>query len=325
MEKRNLLRQLGRPPVYLSILLLALLGLATLFVRQPFYLNILVLILFYAAASSAWNLVGGYAGQLSLGHAAFFGIGAYTSTLLYLKFGVSPWLGLPVGGALAVVFAIAISYPCFRLQGPFFCLATIAFAEVMRILATHFREITQGGVGLTIPFRPGLSNFLFADKAAYAFIAYVFLLVMICVSLLIERARAGTFLSALRDDEDAAEATGVNTSWLKLWVMMVSAFFTAAAGTFYAQYLTFIDPDIVFSLGFSIQLAMLSIIGGMGTIFGPILGSFILTPLDALLRGWLGGLYAGLGFLVYGLILIVVVIYLPDGLIKWLGRVCFRC
>jgi branched-chain amino acid transport system permease protein len=323
MEKRNLLRQLGQPSVYLSILLLTLLGLATLFVRQPFYLNILVLILFYAAASSAWNLVGGYAGQLSLGHAAFFGIGAYTSTLLYLKFGISPWLGLPVGGALAVVFAIAISYPCFRLQGPFFCLATIAFAEVMRILATHFREITEGGVGLTIPFRPGLANFLFADKAAYAFIAYVFLLVMIGVSLLIERARAGYYLSALRDDQDAAEATGVNTSWLKLWVMMVSAFFTAAAGTFYAQYLTFIDPDIVFSLGFSIQLAMLSIIGGMGTILGPILGSFILTPLDAFLRGWLGGLYAGLGFLVYGFILIVVVIYLPDGLIKWLRQSLF--
>ena len=323
MEKRNLLRQLGQPSVYISILLLALLGLATLFIRQPFYLNILVLILFYAAASSAWNLVGGYAGQLSLGHAAFFGIGAYTSTLLYLKFGISPWLGLPVGGALAVVFAIAISYPCFRLQGPFFCLATIAFAEVMRILATHFREITEGGVGLTIPFRPGLANFLFGDKAAYAIIAYVFLLVMIGVSLLIERARAGYYLSALRDDEDAAEATGVNTSWLKLWVMMVSAFFTAAAGTFYAQYLTFIDPDIVFSLGFSIQLAMLAIIGGMGTILGPILGSFILTPLDAFLRGWLGGLYAGLGFLVYGFILIVVVIYLPDGLIKWLKQSLF--
>jgi branched-chain amino acid transport system permease protein len=155
-----------------------------------------------------------------------------------------------VGGALAVVFAIAISYPCFRLQGPFFCLATIAFAEVMRILATHFREVTQGGVGLTIPFRPGLSNFLFADKAAYAVIAYIFLLVMIGVSLLIERARAGYYLSALRDDEGAAEATGINTSWLKLWVMMISAFCTAAAGTFYAQYLTFIDPDIVFSSAF---------------------------------------------------------------------------
>ena len=318
MAKENFLRALKQPPVYVSLVLLALLGVATLTIRQPFYLNILVLILFYAAASSAWNLVGGYAGQLSLGHAAFFGIGAYTSTLLYLKFGISPWLGLLAGGALSMIFSVGISYPCFRLKGPFFCLATIAFAEVMRILANHFREITQGGMGLTIPFRPGWANFLFPDKRAYAFIAYIFLLIMIGVSFLIERSRSGYYLSALRDDEDAAEATGINTSRSKLGVMMISAFFTAAAGTFYAQYLTFIDPDIVFSLGFSIQLAMLSIIGGMGTILGPILGSFILTPLDAFLRGWLGGFYAGVGFMIYGIILVIVVIYLPDGLIKWL-------
>jgi branched-chain amino acid transport system permease protein len=314
---------MGQPSVYVSVILLAIIGIATLVIRQPFYLNVLVLILFYAAASSAWNLVGGYAGQLSLGHAAFFGIGAYTSTLLYLNFGISPWLGLLAGGGLAVIFSIGISYPCFRLQGPFFCLATIAFAEVMRILATHFRDITQGGMGLTIPFRAGAANFLFRDKAAYAFIAFVFLLIMIGISILLERSRAGFYLAALRDDEDAAEATGIHTSRYKLWVMMISAFFSAVAGTFYAQYLTFIDPDTVFSLGFSIQLAMLSIIGGMGTVLGPILGSFILTPLDAFLRGWLGGLFAGLGFLVYGLILIFVVIYLPDGLIKWLRQGLF--
>jgi branched-chain amino acid transport system permease protein len=323
MTNRNFLHTLAQPTGYLSLALMVLLGVATLTIRQPFYLNILVLILFYAAASSAWNLVGGYAGQLSLGHAAFFGIGAYTSTLLYLKFGISPWLGLLAGGALSVIFSIGISYPCFRLKGPFFCLATIAFAEVMRILANHFREITQGGMGLTIPFRPGLANFLFPDKRAYAFIAYIFLLIMVGVSFLIERSRSGYYLSALRDDEDAAEATGINASRYKLWVMMISAFFTAAAGTFYAQYLTFIDPDIVFSLGFSIQLAMLAIIGGMGTIFGPILGSFILTPLDAFLRGWLGGFYAGVGFMVYGAILVIVVIYLPDGLIKWLRQSLF--
>lgn len=323
MSKQNFLRALTLPRVYLPLGLLVLSGAATLTIRQPFYLNILVLILFYAAASSAWNLVGGYAGQLSLGHAAFFGIGAYTSTLLYLKFGISPWLGLLAGGALSVIFSIGISYPCFRLKGPFFALATIAFAEVMRILANHFRELTHGGLGLTIPFRPGWTNFLFADKRAYAFIAYIFLLMMIGISFLIEKSRCGYYLSALRDDEDAAEATGINTSQYKLWVMMISAFFTAAAGTFYAQYLTFIDPDIVFSLGFSIQLAMLSIIGGMGTILGPIQGSFILTPLDAFLRGWLGGFYAGVGFMVYGVILIIVVIYLPDGLIKWQRKTLF--
>jgi branched-chain amino acid transport system permease protein len=320
MGRKNLGARLGQPMVYVPLILLILLGLSTIFIHHPFYLNILVLILFYAAASSAWNLVGGYAGQLSLGHAAFFGIGAYTSTLLYLKFSVSPWLGLLMGGGLAMLFAVGISYPCFRLRGPFFALATIAFAEVMRILSLHFREVTQGGVGLTIPFKPGLGNFIFGDKKTYAFIAYAFLLVMVGISFLLERSRAGYYLAALRDDEDVSEATGINTSRHKLGVMIISAFFTAAAGTFYAQYMAFIDPDIVFSLGFSIHLAMLSIIGGMGTIIGPILGSFILTPLDAFLRGWLGGLYAGLGFIVYGSILIIVVTYLPDGVIKWLRQ-----
>ncbi len=306
--------------VYIPLLLLILLGLATILIHNPFYLNILVMIFFYGAASSAWNLVGGYAGQLSLGHAAFFGIGAYTSTLLSLNFGISPWLGLLVGGALAVAFAIGISYPCFLLRGPFFALATIAFAEVMRILSLYFEEVTKGGVGLVIPFKPSLANFLFRDKAVYAIIAYVFLLVMIGISILIERSRSGYYLAALRDDEDVAEATGINTSRYKLLVMMISAFFTAGAGTFFAQYSAFIDPDIVFSIHFSIQVAMLSIIGGMGTVIGPILGSLILTPLDTFLRGWLGGLYAGLGFLVYGILLIVVVIYLPDGIIKLLRQ-----
>ena len=323
MRWKKLFYRVGQPRVYVSGILLVLLGLMTIIIRHPFYANILVLILFYAAASSAWNLVGGYAGQLSLGHAAFFGIGAYCSTLLYLNFGISPWLGLLVGGFAAVLFAVGISYPCFRLRGPFFALATIAFAEVMRILSLYFEKVTKGGVGLVIGFKPGIANFLFHDKAAYAFIAYVFLLFMVAISFLIERSRAGYYLAALRDDEDAAEATGVDTARYKLLVMMISAFFTAVAGTFYAQYTSFIDPDIVFSIHFSIHLAMVSIIGGMGTIIGPILGSFMLTPLDAFLRGWLGGFSAGLSFAVYGLVLILVVIYLPDGIIKWLRQTLF--
>ena len=323
MRWRKFFYRVGQPSVYVSLVLFVLLGAATLFVRQPFYLNILVLILFYAAASSAWNLLGGYAGQLSLGHAAFFGIGAYCSTLLYIHFGVSPWLGVLVGGFAAAVFAVGISYPCFRLRGPFFTLATIAFAEVMRILGLYFEKVTNGAVGLLIPFKPGIANFLFRDKAAYAFIAYIFLLIVIVISLMIERSRSGYFLSALRNDEDAAEAAGVNTARFKLLVMIISASLTAAAGTFYAQYSSFVDPDIAFSMHFSIHVAMVSIIGGMGTIIGPILGSFILTPLDAILRGWLGGLSAGLSFAVYGFALILVVTYLPDGIIKWLRQSFF--
>ena len=323
MGGSNLFRRLGQPMVYVPLLLLVLLGLSPLFIRQPYHLNVLTMVLFYAAASSAWNLIGGYAGQFSLGHTAFFGIGAYTSTLLYLRFGLSPWLGLLLGGGLAMGFAAIISYPCFRLRGPFFVLATIAFGEVMRILSTYFKQITNGGVGLVIPIEPGVAHFIFLDKAPYAFIAYLLLLFIAGVSVLIERSRVGYYLAALRDDEEAAEATGINTSRYKLLVMMISAFFTAAAGTFYAQYSSFIDPETVFSISFSIELAMLSIIGGMGTVIGPILGSFILIPLDAYLRGWLAGLYTGVGFLIYGLLLIFVVTYMPDGVIKWLRRSLF--
>ena len=320
MDRRQFFSRLGQPNRYVPLLLLILIGLMAGLVRQPFYLNILVMILFYAAASSAWNLVGGFAGQLSLGHTAFFGIGAYTSTILYLKFGLSPWAGLLIGGVLAALFAVLISYPCFRLRGPFFALATIAFAEVMRILALYFRDLTNGGVGLLIPFKPGLVHFLFRDRTAYALIAFIFLLLMVGVGFLIVRSRAGYYLSAIRDDHDAAEATGINTSRYKLLIMVVSAFFTAAAGTFYSQYLAFIDPDIVFSMNFSVQMAMISIIGGMGTIAGPIVGSFILTPLDTFLRSWLGALYAGWGFIAYGVLLVGVVIYLPEGVVKWLKK-----
>jgi len=247
LENVDLLKQIGLPKYYVPIILLIFLGLSTVIISQPFYLNILTLTLFYACASSAWNLIGGYGGQFSLGHAAFFGIGAYTSTLLYLNFGLSPWLGLLIGGALAGGFAIAISYPCFRLRGPFFALATIAFGEVMRILSLHFREVTQGGMGLTIPFKPAAVNFIFDNKAVYAFIAYILLLLLIVISLLIEKSRIGFYLAALRDDQDAAETMGINTSRCKLIVMVISAFFTAVAGTFYAQFMVFIDPDIVFS------------------------------------------------------------------------------
>jgi branched-chain amino acid transport system permease protein len=323
MKWKMFFYRLGQPEVYVPGIFFVFLGLIILLIRHPFYINILTLIFFYAAASSAWNLVGGYAGQLSLGHAAFFGIGAYTSTLLYLNFGISPWLGLLVGGFAAAVFALGISYPCFRLRGPFFTLATIAFAEVMRILSLYFEKVTKGGVGLIITFKPGIANFLFRDKAVYAFIAFIFLLIMVGISFMIERSRSGYYLAAIRNDEDASEATGVDTARYKLFVTTISAFFTAVAGSFYAQYSSFIDPDIAFSINLSVHLAMVSIIGGMGTIIGPILGSFILTPLDAFLRGWLGGFSAGLSFAVYGLVLILVVIYLPDGIIKWLRQSLF--
>ncbi|MCX5908277.1 MAG: branched-chain amino acid ABC transporter ATP-binding protein/permease, partial [Deltaproteobacteria bacterium] len=285
--------------------------------RNPFYEDLIIMIYFSGTVAAAWNIMGGFGGQTSLGHTVFFGIGAYTSTLLYLHFKLSPWLGLLAGIGVSALVAIGLGLVCFRLKSHFFVLATIAFAEVMRILATYWRGLTKGGVGLLIPFKPGLENFMFRSKIPYAYIALGMLLIMLYMSYRIKNSRFGFHLVSLRENQDAAESLGVNTTWTKVWALIVSVIFTSAAGTFYAQYIFFIDPESVFSLGFSVELALLSIIGGLSTIAGPILGAFLLTPLDVFLRSWLGEVFAGLNFIVYGVLLVVAVIYFPHGIAGW--------
>ncbi len=298
--------------------LLIVLILLPLLIQNNFYQEMLVMILFWGTMAAAWNLLGGFAGQISLGHTAFFGIGAYTSTILYLNFGLSPWLGMFAGAGLAILVAIVLGYPCFRLTSHFFALATIAFAQVLHLLAAYWRGLTKGGVGLLIPFQPGFRNFMFHNKLAYIYIALVFMLSALLVSWLIQRSRFGFHLVSLKEDPDAAESLAVNTHRCKLLALIISVFFTAFAGTFYAQYFLFIDPEIGFSLSLSIQLALISIIGGLGTVAGPVVGAFILTPLDVFLRGWLGSISAGLNLIVYGAILIVAVMYFPLGIVGWL-------
>jgi len=295
----------------------AVLMLIPLFVRNNFYIHNLIMIFFWATLTASWNIIGGIAGQISLGHAAFFGIGAYTSTILYLKMGVSPWIGLLCGGLLAMAVASGISYPCFRLRGPFFTLATIAFGEVVSILASYFRDLTGGAVGLLIPFKPGFWNLMFREKIWYYYIMLVLLLIVIFITYKIATSKMGYYLLSLREDEEAARAIGINTAKYKLYAVMVSAFFAGVAGVFYAQYILFIEPRTVFSAELSTQFALMSIIGGLGTVVGPILGAFILTPLGEFLRAWLGGSYSGLHIAIYGLILIVVVLMMPEGVVVW--------
>jgi len=298
---------------------LAILALAALplLVRNEFYLDLLVMIFFWATLAGAWNLLGGFAGQISLGHTAYFGIGAYASTLLYLNFSLSPWIGLLAGAALSVLVAVFVGYPCFRLSSHFFALATIAFAEVLRLLAAYWRGLTKGGLGLLTPFKTGIGYFMFDNKQAYAYIALAFMLLMIFVSRAIKRSRFGFYLISLREDQDGAESLGVDTHRCKMVALIISVSFTSAMGTFYSQYFQFIDPEICFSISLSIQLPLLSIIGGLGTVLGPVVGAFLLTPIDVLLRGWLGGIFAGLNLIVYGTILIVAVMYFPIGVGGW--------
>ncbi len=288
-------------------------------VKDKFYLHVLIMMMFYASASSAWNIVGGFAGQLSLGHAAFFGIGAYTSTLLFIDLGISPWIGMLIGGILATLVSGAIGYPSFRLRGPFFTLVTIAFAEVLRILTLYAHDLTRGSIGISVPFRPALRNFIFRQLSAYVYVALAFLVITVLVSLWIEHSRLGYYLAALREDEDAAQALGIDTARYKLVAVLVSAFFTALAGTFYAQYIFYIEPFATFSLDFSILLAMMAIIGGVGTVWGPVAGAFLVTPLQEVLQAKLGGELQGLHLVIYGTVLIVVVILLPQGIVPSLA------
>ncbi len=288
-------------------------------VKDKFYLHVLIMMMFYASASSAWNIVGGFAGQLSLGHAAFFGIGAYTSTLLFIDLGISPWIGMLIGAALATLVSGAIGYPSFRLRGPFFTLVTIAFAEVLRILTLYAHDFTKGSIGISVPFRPALRNFIFRQLSAYVYVALAFLAITVLVSLWIENSRLGYYLAALREDEDAAQALGIDTARYKLVAVLVSAFLTALAGTFYAQYIFYIEPFQTFSLDFSVLLAMMAIIGGIGTVWGPVAGAFLVTPLQEVLQAKLGGELQGLHLVVYGTVLIVVVILLPQGIVPSLA------
>ncbi|MGE5617753.1 MAG: branched-chain amino acid ABC transporter permease [Sphingomonadaceae bacterium] len=303
-------------------------ALLALVVQDKFYLHVLIMMMFYAAASSAWNIVGGFAGQLSLGHAAFFGLGAYTSTLLFINLGISPWIGMLAGALLSTAVAAGIGYPSFRLRGPFFTLVTIAFAEVLRILAVTFQDLTKGSIGVSVPFRPAPQNFVFRETSSYAFVALAFMLIMILISMWIDRSRLGYYLAALREDEDAAQALGINTSRYKLVAVLTSAFFTSVAGTFYAQYIFYIEPFAMFSLDFSVLLAMMSIIGGLGTVWGPVAGAFLVTPLQEFLRARLGGELQGLHLVIYGTVLILVVILLPQGVVpslaEWRKRIFRR-
>ncbi len=298
---------------FLVAMLLVLVGVRL--IGNNFYLDALAQVFLWAGLAGAWNIVGGYAGQLSIGHAAFFGIGAYASSLLLVNLGVSPLVGMAVGGVSSAVAASFLGFFTFRLRGPFFTLATIAFAQVAYILATNLRELTKGSIGLSIPYRPNPVNLVFDNRVDYVYAAFVFMLVVTGISLWVERSRLGYYLLALRDDEDAAETVGADTFRVKLLAAGLSALLTAVGGTLYAQSFLFIDPGTVFGLDVSLQMALLTIIGGTGTALGPMVGAFLLIPLAQVLHAWLGTSQSGLSLFVYGVLLIVAVFLLPRGIV----------
>jgi len=291
---------------------------------SPYWVHTLVLVLYFAFLGTAWNLLGGYAGQFSFGHAAFFGIGAYTSTLLLVRLGVSPWIGLVAGGLLAAGFGCFAGYLSFRygLRGPYFALVTLAFAEMLRLIAVNWM-VVGGPMGILMPLSKtgdSLWRLQFAEKLPYYYLALALVAAALWVVRRVERSRLGHLLAAIRENEDAAEASGVDTLAVKLVAMALSAFLTAVGGTFYAQYFTFIDPGLVFGPAVSVEILLRPIVGGPGTLMGPLLGSIVLTPLSEATRALLRG-RPGVDVMAYGALLVVVITFLPGGLVgAWRRR-----
>jgi branched-chain amino acid transport system permease protein len=310
----------------LALLILAAALLPLLLDPRGYWIRVLTFTLLFAAMAQAWNIVGGLANQTSLGHAAFFGIGAYTSTILLLKFGISPWLGMLAGGALGGVAALVIAIPTMRLQGHYFALATLAFGEVMRVIANVWTSLTGGPGGLSVPFvPPSFAGYSFKLLRPHAYIALAALIVVTVIFEMIRRGAMGYRLRAIRENAPAAEVIGIDTTKVKLQAAVISGVLVAMLGTLYAQIAVFFDPDTVFGIAsISIRIALIAIIGGVGTAAGPILGAFFIIPLEESMNALLSSRAAGLSQLVFGIILIAVILWRPRGFITVIDAVRAR-
>ncbi|MDR2132154.1 MAG: branched-chain amino acid ABC transporter permease [Clostridiales Family XIII bacterium] len=308
---------------YLKWILVALIViLLPLVIRDPFSIHIVIMVLFMAYLGMCWNLMGGLAGQFSLGHSAFFGLGAYTSTILFYNLGISPLVGIFAGGIVAAVASLFVGYSSLRLKNHYFALATLAFSQVLRVFFVDTRELfgleVRGAQGLLLPLVGNSPLMLqFDSKTGY----YYFIVILVCVILVVSKAvmdsRLGYYLKATRDQEQAAECVGVRTTRAKVSVGAISAFFTALGGTFYAQFLYYIDPG-VFGLSWGIEILSIVIIGGIGSFWGPLLGAIILVPLGEVTRIYLSGNLAGLHLVIYGLVIILVMLLIPKGIVSLL-------
>jgi branched-chain amino acid transport system permease protein len=307
-----------------ELLLLVVFGVLAIAVLPPTMQDIAVLTFLWAGLALAWNLAGGYAGLISFGHAAFFGIGAYASTILFVNVGLTPWIGIWIGGLIAGAAGAILALICARLRGPFFILSTLAASEVVRIAALNWATLTGGPEGLSIPPVPGLANMVFASKGAYVVVMLVFLVAVFAFTKWLEGSRYGYYLFAVRDDADAASAAGVNPLLVRTVAMALSAGITGIGGSLFAQYFLYLDPTFVISPELSFQFALLAAVGGLGAAIGPVLGSFLITPMSELLRAYLGSQAAGLHLVIYSGLLIVVMLHFPGGIAGALARLAGR-
>lgn len=294
----------------------------TLTSNVGYIMQILVMLLLYMYWASSWNIIGGYGGLLSLGHASYIGIGAYTSTICAMYLSISPWVGMLIGGLLAGFVSLIIGYPTFRLKGSYFALSTVALLNVMRIVFlsedTIFGFKTFAAMGIKIKWLGGhFIDMQSLDKTFYYYIILGLLVIMVLVSNFMATRKTGYYLAAIRTNQEAADSLGVNVQYYKLKAQFISAFFTAIGGTIYAQLISFIEPQRIFGYDLSVEIALMAIIGGRGTVWGPIVGALILYPAGELLRSSIGSKLPGSSVAIYGLLLMVIIYFMPQGLLHY--------
>ncbi|ABC82196.1 branched-chain amino acid ABC transporter permease [Anaeromyxobacter dehalogenans] len=316
------------------------------FVKKPYVLHMGVLLFLAVIQGQAWNVVGGYAGQYSVGHAAYFGVGAYVTMMLLEVNKIAPWWGVWAAMAASVLLSLVIGSITFRLRGPYFVLASISVAEIIRLATLYFKDLTRGAEGFLLGEIPTMNllgnEILFIGKRPFYFVGLGLAVVAVAVNWVVQHSKLGYYFQAIREDQDAAHSLGINLSFYKNVALSISAALTALAGGFYAMFVKFIDPNTVFGLDVSVQIVLLCIIGGIGTIIGPVIGAVVLVPLSEILRNPKGLVQVGVlppdsGFvtfverylsnahlLVYGILVVLVILFAPEGVLGVIRRAATR-
>lgn len=320
------------------------------YVESTYALHMMILIFLNIIMGSSWNILGGYTGQFSIGHAAYFGVGAYAVMMLMQFRHIAPWWGIWAGAGAALIISVIIGSICFRLRGPYFVLASIAVAEIFRVTALNLKNLTNGAEGILVTEIPPLviAGRMVTDwfsKVPFYYVGLVFALLIIFVTWLVRESKLGYYFQAIREDQDAAHSLGINLTFYKNVALAISAVFTALAGSLYAAYVGFIDPGTVLGLEVSVEIIMIGIIGGMGTISGPVIGALVLVPLsealrsnmltDALIKAGIVHAESSVGafmkehlsqahMLIYGILVVIVILFMPQGIAGFFKRLVTR-
>ncbi len=338
----------GVSPLGLLLFLAVVAALAVFpqFVRKPYILHMGVLLFLAIVQGQAWNVIGGYTGQYSVGHAAYFGVGAYVTVMLMELKHVAPWWGIWAAIAAAVLLSVVIGAITFRLRGPYFVLASISVAEIIRLAALYYKDFTRGAEGFLLGDIPALhllgAEIEFFTKRPFYFVGLAAAVLSVAANWAVQHSKLGYYFQAIREDQDAAHSLGIDLPVYKNVALAISAAFTAWAGGFYAMFVKFIDPNTVFGLDVSVQIVLIAIIGGIGTIVGPVIGAAVLVPLSEVLRNPKGLVQIGVvspdsavvGFverylsnahlLVYGILVVLVILFAPDGVLGVIRRLTRR-